>query len=61
MPTAIVPPIYDEHLAERSIEMPTERAYAMCKRLAKTEGLLVGISTAAADAVDSEIYARQNA
>ncbi len=48
MPTAIVPPIYDEHLAERNIEMPTERAYAMCKRLAKTQGLLVGISAAAA-------------
>ncbi len=48
MPTAIVPPIYDEHLADRNIEMPTERAYAMCKRLAQTQGLLVGISAAAA-------------
>ena len=48
MPTAIVPPIYDEHLADRNIEMPTERAYAMCKRLARTQGLLVGISAAAA-------------
>ena len=48
MPTAIVPPIYDEHLADRNIEMPTERAYAMCKRLAKSQGLLIGISAAAA-------------
>ncbi len=48
MPTAIVPPIYDEHLADRNIEMPTERAYAMCKRLARSQGLLVGISAAAA-------------
>ena len=48
MPTAIVPPIYDEHLADRNIEMPTERAYAMCKRLGQTQGLLVGISAAAA-------------
>src|ERR1700761_8698245 len=48
MATAIVPPIYDEHLADRNIEMPTERAYAMCKRLGRTEGLLVGISAAAA-------------
>ena len=48
MPTAIVPPIYDAHLAERNIEMPTERAYAMAKRLAKTQGLLVGVSAAAA-------------
>jgi S-sulfo-L-cysteine synthase (O-acetyl-L-serine-dependent) len=48
MPTAIVPPIYDEGLADRNIEMPTERAYAMCKRLAQTQGLLVGISAGAA-------------
>ncbi len=48
MATAIVPPIYDEHLADRNIEMPTERAYAMCKRLGRTQGLLVGISAAAA-------------
>ena len=48
MPTAIVPPIYDDHLAERNIEMPTERAYAMAKRLAKTQGLLIGVSAAAA-------------
>ena len=50
MPTAIVPSIYDEHLADRNIEMPTERAYAMCKQLARTQGLLVGISAAAAAA-----------
>ncbi len=48
MPTAIVPPIYDEHLADRNIEMPTERGYAMCKRLANSQGLLVGVSAAAA-------------
>jgi cysteine synthase B len=48
MPTAIVPPIYDPALADRNIDMPTERAYAMAKRLARTEGLLVGVSAAAA-------------
>ncbi|HEY4355148.1 MAG TPA: cysteine synthase family protein [Acidobacteriaceae bacterium] len=48
MATAIVPPIYDEHLADRNIEMPTERAYTMAKHLGKTEGLLVGVSAAAA-------------
>ena len=47
MATAIVPPIYDEHLAERNIEMPTERAYRMAKRLATTQGLLIGVSAAA--------------
>lgn len=47
MATAIVPPIYDPQLADRNIEVPTEDAYAMARRLARTEGLLVGISAAA--------------
>lgn len=55
MPTAIVPSIYDEHLADRNIEMPTERAYAMCKQLARTQGLLVGISAAAAVAASLDV------
>ena len=50
MATAIVPPIYDSKLADRNIEVPTEDAYAMARRLARTEGLLVGISAAAAAA-----------
>ncbi len=48
MATAIVPPIYDAKLADRNIEMETETAYAMAKQLGRTEGLLVGISSAAA-------------
>lgn len=48
MPTAIVPRIYDAGLADRNIEIGTEAAYAMAKRLGRTEGLLVGISSAAA-------------
>ena len=48
MATAIVPPIYDAKLADRNVEMGTEAAYAMAKRLGRTEGLLVGISSAAA-------------
>jgi cysteine synthase B len=55
MATAIVPPIYDPHLADRNIDMPTERAYAMCKRLARTQGLLVGISAGAAVATALDI------
>ncbi|MDE1162894.1 MAG: cysteine synthase family protein [Acidobacteriaceae bacterium] len=51
METAIVPPIYDDKLADRDIAMPTERAYAMAKRLGRTQGLLVGVSAAAAVAV----------
>lgn len=48
MATAIVPPIYDPTLADRNIDMETEAAYAMAKLLARTEGLLVGVSSAAA-------------
>lgn len=48
MATAIVPAIYDPQLADSNIEVETEAAYAMAKRLAREEGLLVGISAAAA-------------
>lgn len=47
-PTSIVPSIYDPSLTDRTIEVETEAAYAMAKRLGRTEGLLVGISAAAA-------------
>lgn len=45
MPTAIVPGIYDERLADGNIWLETEDAYAMVRRLAREEGLLVGISS----------------
>jgi cysteine synthase B len=48
MATAIVPPIYDPSLADRNVEMETETAYATAKKLGRTEGLLVGVSSAAA-------------
>ena len=48
MASAIVPTIYDPHLADRNLEIETEAAYDMVKRLAREEGLLVGISAAAA-------------
>ena len=48
MPTAIMPKIYDADLADQNIEISTEDAYAMVKRLAREEGLLVGTSAAAA-------------
>jgi len=48
MATAIVPAIYDPHLADQNIEVETEAAYAMAKRLARQQGMLVGISAAAA-------------
>jgi cysteine synthase B len=45
MPTAIVPGIYDPTLADGNIWLDTEEAYAMVRRLAREEGLLVGISS----------------
>jgi S-sulfo-L-cysteine synthase (O-acetyl-L-serine-dependent) len=44
MPTAIVPGIYDPNLASENLWLETEDAYAMVRRLARQEGLLVGIS-----------------
>ena len=55
MGSAIVPPIYDPTLANRNIDLPTEAAYAMVKRLAREEGLLVGISAAGAVAASLAI------
>ncbi len=48
MATAIVPKIYDPKLADEDIGIATEDAYKMAIRLAREEGLLVGISAAAA-------------
>jgi cysteine synthase B len=48
MASAIVPRIYDPSLADADLGIATEDAYAMAKRLAREEGLLVGISAAAA-------------
>jgi cysteine synthase B len=47
MPTAIVPKIYDSTLADENVGVETEDAYRMVKRLAREEGLLVGISAGA--------------
>ncbi|HEY6350948.1 MAG TPA: cysteine synthase family protein [Candidatus Angelobacter sp.] len=48
MATAIVPKIYDPSLADSELEIGTEAAYDMVKRVARTEGVLIGISSGAA-------------
>ena len=55
MATAIVPGIYDATLADEDRGIATEAAHAMVKRLAREEGLLVGISAGAAVAGCLEI------
>ena len=48
MASAIVPEIYDPTIADESFSASTEEAYEMVKRLAREEGILVGISAGAA-------------
>lgn len=48
LPSAWVPGIYDPTLADETEFVSTEESYTMVKRLAREEGLLVGISSAAA-------------
>jgi len=45
MPTAIRPGFYDDQLADANLWIETEDAYRMVRRLAREEGLLVGISS----------------
>jgi S-sulfo-L-cysteine synthase (O-acetyl-L-serine-dependent) len=47
MASAIVPKIYDPILADENLEIATEDAYAMCRRVGRESGLLLGISAAA--------------
>jgi cysteine synthase B len=61
MATAIVPRIYDPTLADENVSMETERAYAMCLRLARQSGLLVGVSAGAAAATALQIAEREYA
>ncbi|MFL6208031.1 MAG: PLP-dependent cysteine synthase family protein [Pyrinomonadaceae bacterium] len=45
--TSIVPGIFDAALPDGQIEVATEDAYAMARRLAREEGLFVGVSSGA--------------
>lgn len=48
MDTAMVPEIYDETLCDRNVEISTEDAQALLKRIALEEGMTVSPSSAAA-------------
>ncbi len=47
MQSAIVPGIYDPSIADDAVEISTEESHAMMKRLAREEGLFLGISSGA--------------
>ena len=55
MASAIVPEIYDPTIADENLGIPTEEAYEMVKRLAREEGVLVGLSGGAAVATSLKI------
>ncbi len=48
MASSLVPGIFDPQFPDQTIEVKTEEAYAMVRRLSQEEGLLVGISSGAA-------------
>lgn len=50
METALVPGIYDPSIADSELAVETEEGYAMARRLAREEGMLVGVSAGAAAA-----------
>jgi cysteine synthase B len=58
MESAIVPPIYDSALADEDLRVSTEVAHRMVRRLAREEGLLVGISSGAALAATLKVAER---
>jgi S-sulfo-L-cysteine synthase (O-acetyl-L-serine-dependent) len=58
MPTAMVPKIYDPALADDNLSVSTEAAHRMVRRLAREEGMLVGISSGAALVASLEVARR---
>jgi cysteine synthase B len=61
METALVPGIWDPALADGILRVETEQAYEMTRRLAREEGLLVGISSGANVAAALELAHRLQA
>jgi cysteine synthase B len=58
LPSAIVPRIYDASLADENLEIRTEDAHAMARRMAREEGILLGVSAAAAVVGSLEVAER---
>lgn len=54
-PTSLLPGIFDPSLPDRTLEVSSEAAYQMVLRLARMEGLFVGISSGAAAAAALQI------
>ena len=54
----MVPAIYDPTLADEDLRVSTEDAHRLVRRLAREEGLLVGISSGAALGGDAQVARR---
>jgi cysteine synthase B len=61
MPTAIRPAIYDPSFANETLGILTEDAHRMVQRLAREEGLFVGISSGAAAVAALQVASRLDA
>ncbi len=58
MPSAIQPGIFDPAFADETVEVQTEAAHEMVRRLAREEGLFVGISSGAAMVAAMQVASR---
>jgi cysteine synthase B len=58
LPSSMVPGIYDQRLAAEQLEVSTEEAQDMCRRLVREEGLFVGVSSGAALAAARKLSSR---
>ena len=58
METAMVPGIFDRMLPDQTLRINTEETYVMARRLAREEGLFVGVSAAAAALAVTKIAAQ---
>jgi cysteine synthase B len=58
MPSAMKPGIFDESLADETLKVQTEAAHEMVRRLAREEGLFVGISSGAAVVAALEVASK---
>ena len=60
MPSAVIPGIFDPALPNETLEVSTEAAREMVRRLAREEGLFVGISSGAAAVAALQLASRLN-
>jgi S-sulfo-L-cysteine synthase (O-acetyl-L-serine-dependent) len=58
MESAMVPSIYDPSIADEDLRVSTEAAHRLVRRLAREEGLMVGISSGAALAATLDVAKR---